>query len=90
MKKGIVHRVCLRKVGGSVLLSVPPAILELLELEVGSTVGVSVKNGQILISPQPKPKYSLSELLAASNYSEPKPASEREWLDAPAVGRESI
>ena len=90
MKKGIMHKACLRKVGGSVMLAVPPAILELLELEIGSTVGVSVKNGQMLIAPQPKPKYSLSELLAASDYSEPQPASEREWLVAPAVGRESI
>lgn len=31
---------------------------------------------------------TMAELLAASDYSQPQPPEEREWVDAPAVGRE--
>lgn len=32
--------------------------------------------------------HTMAELLAASDYSQPQPPEEREWVDAPAVGRE--
>jgi len=67
---------------------VPPAILELLHLTAGTTVGVSVSGGRLVIEPKPRPRYTLAELLAASDYSQPQPPAEREWVDAPAVGRE--
>lgn len=35
-----------------------------------------------------KHRYKLAELLAQSDYSHPPTAEEREWLDAPPVGRE--
>lgn len=80
----------LRKVGGSVMLAVPPPFLDLLHLQAGATVGISVSGGQLLIDPKPKPRYTLMELLAASDYSQPQPAEEREWIDAPAAGDELI
>ena len=80
----------LRKVGGSVMLAVPPIFLDQLHLKVGETVGLSVVDGQLVIAPQPKPHYTLAELLAASDYSQPQPFEEREWVDAPAVGGELI
>jgi antitoxin ChpS len=85
-----MHTTSLRKVGGSVMLSIPPAILELLHLQPGSTVGVSVDGGRLMIDPHPRPHYTLAELLAESDYSQPKTTEEREWVDAPAVGREII
>ena len=33
---------------------------------------------------------TMAELLAASDYSQPQPPEEREWVDAPAVGREPL
>ncbi len=42
----------------------------------------------MMIEPQPKSRYTLSELLAASDYSRLQPEGQREWVDAPAVGRE--
>jgi antitoxin ChpS len=39
-----MHTTSLRKVGGSVMLAVPPAILDLLKLRAGATVGVSVED----------------------------------------------
>lgn len=40
--------------------------------------------------PQSTPRYTLAELLAASDYSQPKPPEDREWVDATAVGREQL
>lgn len=83
-----MHTINLRKVGGSIMLSVPPAILELLHLKAGSTVGVTVDDGRLVIDPQPRRRYTMAELLSASDYSKRQPQEEREWVDAPAVGRE--
>ena len=72
------------------MLAVPPAFLEQLHLQVGSTVGVLVDGGRLVIDPKPRPRYTLAELLAASDYSQPQAPGEREWVDAPPVGRELI
>jgi antitoxin ChpS len=85
-----MHTTNLRKVGGSVMLTVPSAFLDQLHLKVGSTVGLTVSDGHLVIDPKPRPHYTLAELLAASDYSQPLSAEEREWVDAPAVGRELI
>ncbi len=85
-----MHTTNLRKVGGSVMLSVPPAILEILGLQAGATVSISVDGGRLVIDPRPRKRYTLAELLAASDYSQPQPPEEREWVDAPSVGRELI
>lgn len=80
----------LRKVGKSVMLAVPPSLLDSLRLQVGSTVEIAVDNNRLVIRPQPRPRYTLDELLAASDYSQAPSAEEREWIDSPAVGRELI
>ncbi|MDO9226786.1 MAG: antitoxin [Pseudomonadota bacterium] len=85
-----MHTTNLRKVGGSVMLAVPPAILDLLHLKAGATVGVAVDGGRLVVEPSPRPRYTLAELLAASDYSQPLPLEEREWVDSPAVGGELI
>lgn len=85
-----MHTTNLRKVGGSVMLAVPPALLEQLHLQIGAKVSVSVADGRLVIDPKPRLRYTLSELLAASDYLKPQPLEEREWIDAPAVGNELI
>lgn len=85
-----MHTTNLRKVGGSVMLAVPPVFLDQLHLHVGAVVGLVITDGRLVIDPKPKPRYTLAELLAASDYSQPQPAEEREWVDAPAVGGELI
>jgi antitoxin ChpS len=80
----------LRKVGGSVMLALPPAILDLLNLRPGAPVGVTVSDGKLLIEPAPHPRYTLAELLAVSDYTAPQPPEEREWVDAPPGGREAL
>ena len=85
-----MHITNLRKVGGSVMLVVPPALLDVLKLSAGAKVGLAVDNGRLIVEPQARPRYTMAELLAASDYSQPQPAEERDWVDAPAVGGELI
>ena len=67
-----MHTTTLRKVGGSVMLAVPPAILDLLHLKSGASVNVSVEGDRLVVEPQSRPRYTLAELLAASDYSQPQ------------------
>ena len=85
-----MHTTNLRKVGGSIMMAVPPAFLDLLHLRVGATVGMAVDGGRLVVEPNPRPRYTLAELLAASDYSQPQPPEQREWVDAPAIGSELI
>jgi antitoxin ChpS len=62
----------------------------MLHLQAGATVGLAVDEGRLVIEPHPRRRYTLAELLATSDYSEPQPAEEREWVDTPAVGRELL
>ena len=59
-----MHTTNLRKVGGSVMLTVPPAFLDQLRLQAGSAVGLAVNSGSLVVTPNPRPRYTLDELLA--------------------------
>jgi antitoxin ChpS len=85
-----MHTTNLRRVGGSIMLAVPPALLDILHLSAGAKVGLAVENGCLVVEPQARPRYTMAELLAASDYSQPQPPSEREWVDAPASGNEPL
>lgn len=85
-----MHTTSLRKVGGSIMLAVPPAILDLLHLDAGSTVGLAIDGERLVIDPKVKPRYTMDELLAASDYSQPATPEEREWIDAASVGGELL
>jgi len=37
-----------------------------------------------------RPRYMLAQLLSDSDYSRPIPTEDREWIDAPRVGRELV
>jgi len=85
-----MYTTSLRKVGGSVMLAVPPALLDVLHLTTGAKVGLVVDNGRLIVEPSTRPRYTLDELLAQCDPSAEPTPQEREWLDAPAVGREII
>lgn len=85
-----MHTTNLRKVGGSVMLAVPPAILDLLHLQAGATVGVAIEGGRLVVEPRPRPHYSLEELLAQCDASAEQTAEDREWLTAKPVGGELL
>lgn len=85
-----MHTTNLRKVGGSIMLAVPPAILDLLNLHAGTTVGLAVDHGRLVIEPTLRPRYSLDELLAQCDASAEVSAEERAWLDSKPVGKELL
>jgi len=85
-----MHTTNLRKVGGSVMMALPPTLLDVLQLKVGATVGIAVADGRLVIDPQPKPQYTLEALLAKSDFTQDQTSQEREWVDAPPVGRELL
>jgi antitoxin ChpS len=78
----------LRTVGGSVVIAIPKRLLELVQLQAGSKVEIDVQHGHLIVIPQKKKRYTLSELLAQCDSSLPLTAEEQEWLDAPSVGFE--
>jgi len=84
-----MHTTNLRKVGGSIMLTVPPAILDLLHLRAGATVGVAVEDGRLVIEPQ-RPHYTLEELLAQCDPSAELTTEDRQWLEAKPVGNELL
>jgi antitoxin ChpS len=85
-----MHTTNLRKVGGSVMLAVPPALLEMLQLQPGAKVGIAVKSGRLVVEPQPRRRYTLDELLARCDPKIRRSKQEREWLDSEPVGGELI
>jgi antitoxin ChpS len=56
--------VTLKKVGGSVMLTLPPAFLDALQVAAESQVGMTIDNGQLIVKPQGRPRHTLAELLA--------------------------
>ncbi|MEC5319326.1 antitoxin [Brenneria populi subsp. brevivirga] len=80
----------LKKVGGSVMLAVPPAVLKTLDLSPDSEVGVTIDNGCLIIEPQKRPQYSLAELLAQCDPHAEMSEEEREWVNALPVGKEIL
>ncbi len=85
-----MHTANLRKVGGSVMVAVPPALLDVLHLSAGATVGIVVDNGRLVIEPQARPRYTLEDLLAQCDGSADVYTEDREWLDSGPVGGELI
>jgi antitoxin ChpS len=86
-----VHTTNLRKVGGSVMVAIPPAMLDQLHLKAGATVGLAIDGDRLILQPQNKPRYTLDELLAKCDESSPAPEMSEEdrlWLNLPPVGRE--
>ena len=85
-----MHTTSLRKVGGSIMLAIPPAILDLLHLHVGATVGLAVDHGRLVVEPALRPRYRLDEFLAQCDGSAEISAEDRAWLDSGPVGNELL
>lgn len=80
----------LRRVGGSVMVAVPPAILEMLQIDSGMAVSMVVESGRLVIEPNVRKKYSLQELLAQCDATAPLSNEDAAWTGASATGRELI
>jgi antitoxin ChpS len=80
----------LRKVGGSVMLAVPRAVLDILGLRAGAKVGLAIERGRLVVEPPKRPHYTLDELLAHCDSKARRTKEDRDWLDNKPVGRELI
>jgi len=60
--------------------------------KVGGSAMLAVKEGCLVVKSTPRLRYTLDKLLAQTEASGayPLPPDEREWMDAPPVGRELI
>jgi len=85
-----MHTTHLRKVGGSVMLAVPRAVLEVLGLRPGAKVGIAIERGRLVVEPPKRPRYTLDELLAQCDSKARRSKEDREWLDNQPVGGELI
>lgn len=95
-----MHTTNLRKVGGSVMLAVPRAVLDVLDLREGNAVAMTVEAGRLVIEPRPRRRYALHELLARCDATAPQQAPESardaasvedaEWTGGAPRGRELI
>jgi antitoxin ChpS len=83
-----MHTTSLRKVGGSVMMTVPSAVLDLLDLQVGSVVGMNVDGERLVIQPRKRPRYKLNDLLAQCKAKAPITRKDRQWIDLNPAGRE--
>lgn len=72
-----------RKVGGSVMLALPPALLAAAELGARQQVSVSAEEGRIVVAARRRPRYSLAELLSRCDADTPLSQEDRGWLEAP-------
>lgn len=79
----------LRKVGGSVMVAVPPAVLDELGVGPQSVVDLSVKKGSLVISPKKRRRYTLEELIAQCDPKAPF-EKDRSWVTGGPAGRELI
>ena len=84
-----MHKGILRKIGGSVVVALPPVLLEQLQIGAKSTVAIGIEDGGIVLRPQKRPRYSLADLIAACDETA-TPVADDEWTSGFPMGRELI
>ena len=85
-----MHTTNLRKVGGSVMLAVPPALLDILHLRAGVQVGLAIESGRLVVEPRRRPHYTLDELLAQCNPKAARSKQDRDWVRNERMGAEIL
>lgn len=78
----------LRAVGGSVVTAIPEGMPEMVYLRAGSKMHINPSQRRLIVVPQKKKSYKLSELLAQCNPALPLNADEQEWVGSPGAGPE--
>ena len=79
----------IQKWGNSMALRIPAVTMRAWGIEEGQTVTLKVEDGALVVKPSQQ-RYTLAELLAQCDFSQPVRAEEREWVVAPPVGLEEI
>jgi AbrB family looped-hinge helix DNA binding protein len=88
--ESVMASVSIRQSGGANIVSIPKAIVNTLGLQVGSQLDLSIKNGQIILTPVEE-EMTLESLLDGSPKECFKVTDEdKEWLEMPTVGKEVL
>ncbi|SMH56075.1 AbrB/MazE/SpoVT family DNA-binding domain-containing protein [Mesorhizobium australicum] len=80
----------IRRQGGAAVVTIPPALLKLMDVEVGSQLSLSVTDGELIARPVrgARKRYSLGELLEGADAMAELNA-QTEWArEGDSVGRE--
>lgn len=80
----------IRRQGGAAVVTIPPALLKLMDVEVGSQLSLSVADGELIARPVrgARKRYSLGELLEGADAMAELNA-QTEWArEGESVGRE--
>ena len=86
----------IRKLGNSVGLTLPPALLRDLDFSIGQSLLLQRSGSNaIVLSPKPQSKparkrYTAAQLNKQCNLKMPMPADLQSWHDMPAVGSEVL
>lgn len=80
----------IRRQGGAAVVTIPPALLALMQAEVGTELALSVAGGKLTARPLPKlrKRYSLAELLRNAEAMQALNAETAWAMEGDAMGRE--
>jgi antitoxin ChpS len=85
-----MYKTSIRKVGGSLMLAIPPVLLEILHLTAGTQVGIDIDGGKLVVTATRVPEYSLDQLLAQCHPEQPLSEDDQTWTGGTAAGNELI
>lgn len=80
----------LRKVEDSVMLTIPPGILDAVGLAADTKVNILIDGGRLVVEQRSRPFYTLEELLSQCNPSLDFSPEEKGWFDSATVGEELL
>lgn len=72
------------------MMAVPPTLLNLLHIGAGTKVGLAIDNGRLVVDPQPRPRYTLNDLLAQCDGAADLTNEDRAWIDGSPTGDELL
>ncbi|MET3854150.1 MULTISPECIES: PbsX family transcriptional regulator [unclassified Rhizobium] len=80
----------IRRQGGAAIVTLPPAVLKMMQVEVGDQLSLDVANGELIgrATRPAKKRYSLSELLEGADEIRALNAEVADAQDGDPVGRE--
>ena len=80
----------LRKIEDSVMLAIPPGILDAAGLSADTKVNILVDGGRLVVEQRGRPSYTLEELLSQCDSCLGFSPEEKEWLESTTVGKELL
>ena len=85
-----MYSVTLRKLGGSVILSLPKAWLRQTGLDAGSDVALHIVDNRLMVEPVSSPVYALEDLVEEYRIDQCSHESDAEWLNNDTMGEEQL